>query len=284
LSEDLAWLKANYDSLKFRMGLNNPQLNSTTFSLRREYFRCLVTNITSDDAWHATLRGADIYKTNLWTVPEFRAYCRPFTSETNGPQPGLVITFPTQIIANKNFFGWPLGGGDNAYDPTVFSTKIVQAGIWFFGYDGSQLAATPRVYLFPVGQDVLTVPTSRDLEVRIWHVLDQAIPVPFASISGSLNDPSWKPLKDTLTGPLRESKRFSSFLAGFFDHEELDSDESAGIPLDYRLVGRSAWNTRWMLVIPGATLNADAEQGLQTFIDNLQDIKLVLNTYGSSGN
>src|SRR6266496_3740006 len=215
LAEDLAWLKANYDSLKFRMGLNNPQIESTTFSLRSEAFRTLDGPI-SDEKWRQTLRDYPIYRTNLWDVPEFRTYCRPFSSATNGAQAGLVIPFSSQITANKNFFGWPLGGGDNAYDPSVFATKIVQAGVWFPNYPVAALSATPRVYLIPVGHDIMTVPTSQDLEVRIWHVLDQAIPVPFVSISSHLGDSAWKPLTDSLSGPLRETKRFSSFRAAGF--------------------------------------------------------------------
>jgi len=285
LAEDLAWLKGNYDALKFRMGLNNPQLESTTFSLRSEAFRTLDGPI-SDDKWRQMLSNYPVYRTNLWTVPEFRAYCRPFAPETNGAQPGLVIEFSSQIRPNKNFFGWPLGGGDNAYDPSVFATKIVQAGVWFLACSNclDSFPLTPHVYLIPVGQDIMTVPTSQNLDVRIWHVLDQAIPVPFVSISSHLDDPAWKPLTDSLSGPLRQTKRFSSFLGTSFDHEDLSSDESAGIPLDYRLVGRSAWNTRWLLIIPGATMNADPTVGLQNFISNVTDIKLILNTYGSSGN
>ncbi len=53
---------------------------------------------------------------------------------------------------------------------------------------------------------------------------------------------------------------------------------------DTRLVGRSVWNTRWLLIIPGGTLNADAAAGLDTFVRNISDIKLFFQTYGFSGN
>ena len=81
-------MKSNYDTLKFRMALNNPQLESTTFSLRSEAFRTLDGPL-SDDKWRQMLSNYPVYRTNLWDVPEFRAYCRPFAPETNGPQPGL---------------------------------------------------------------------------------------------------------------------------------------------------------------------------------------------------
>ena len=52
---------------------------------------------------------------------------------------------------------------------------------------------------------------------------------------------------------------------------------------DTRLVGRSIWNTRWVLIIPGATLHADPEVGLDRFVDQVTDIKLIFDTYGQSG-
>jgi hypothetical protein len=64
----------------------------------------------------------------------------------------------------------------------------------------------------------------------------------------------------------------------------LSTDESNGLVYSARLVGRSAWNTKWLLIIPGATLNADPNQGLIDFINSVTDIRLVFNTYGYSGN
>ena len=51
-----------------------------------------------------------------------------------------------------------------------------------------------------------------------------------------------------------------------------------------RLVGRSVWNTRWLLIIPGGTFHYDADHGLDTFIENVKDIKLFFQTYAISGN
>jgi hypothetical protein len=77
LSEDLAWLKANYESLKFRMGLNNYQQELTEFSMRYENFRTtLGTNVASDTKWREMLSNFPVYRTNLWAVPEFRLFCR----------------------------------------------------------------------------------------------------------------------------------------------------------------------------------------------------------------
>ncbi len=283
LAEDLAQLKANYDTLKTRLGINNPQIESTTFSLRRESMRILgATN--SDAAFRQALRDATVYKADLWQVPEFSRYCRPFSSRTNGPQPGLVISFTTQIRPNKNFFGWPLGGGDNAYDPSVYATRISSVGVWFAGYDTVNLPQTPRVYLVPAGQDVMTVPNDPDLKVRLWDVVDQNIPIPYPSISANLSDPTFKPLTDSLNGAFGDTRSFSSFRAFGFNHSTLSSFEQSTVTFNARLIGRSAWNTKWMLIIPGATLNADPTQGLTKFINSLTDINVVINTYGYSGN
>ena len=65
-----------------------------------------------------------------------------------------------------------------------------------------------------------------------------------------------------------------------------------------RLIGRSVWNTRWLLVIPGGTLLQDADDGLERFIhgrelspgsgsfdnEGVKDIKLLFQTYSYSGN
>jgi hypothetical protein len=39
-----------------------------------------------------------------------------------------------------------------------------------------------------------------------------------------------------------------------------------------------------VLIIPGRTLNNDPDEGLERFIDQVSDIKLVFQTYGHSGN
>ncbi len=285
LAEELATLKANFDVLKGQLGLNNPQTETGRFSLRGELFRIAPTSETpsaSDLAWRDSLEEAKV--DNLWDLPEFRRYCRPFAAyDPDTPEPGLVIEFSSEITSRKNFFGRALAGGDNAYDPTNFSTKVFSVGAWFEGYLSddfdNDLSETPRIYLVPVGSDVMMYPSDTELGVRIWDVLDQKVPVPFAVLNTDLDDNTWRPL-DTLGGSEGEIRKFSSFRAyhdsGFFDQGEMT--------FDTRLVGRSVWNTRWLLIIPGSTLNADAEAGLDTFIENISDIKLFFQTYGFSGN
>jgi hypothetical protein len=275
LADPLARLNQNFGVLKGQLGFNNPQTETGRFSLRSELFRI---GDASREAWRSELKKAIV--PNLWDIPEFRRYCRPFAPESAGPQPGLVIRFPTTVTFGLNYFGWPLGGGDSAYDPTLFATKVRSAGVWFSDYNGSGLSVTPRVYLVPAGADVMRSPSGNDLETREWRVVDQKIPVPFPIGFSSLNNPAWMPMNDSLSDTFADIRRFSSFRAyhdsGFFDPSQTISDS--------RLIGRSVWNTDWMLIIPGGTFLFDPNQGLDTFINSVSDIKLFFQTYAYSGN
>lgn len=284
LSEILVRMKANFDVLKGQLGLNAPQSETGRFSFRQELLR-IKPDETSDLDWRDAL---ETYKVdNLWDLPEFRRYCRPFAAyDPNTPEPGLVIDFSSFIMSRKNFFGKNLAGGDNAYDPTNFATKIFSVGTWFEGYlsgsfdpQDAELSETPRIYLIPVGADVLAYPSDSDLGVRLWNVLDQKIPVPYPILESNLDDGAWRPL-DTLGGTEAEVRKFSSFRA-YHDSGYIEEGE---MTFDTRLVGRSVWNTRWLLIIPGSTLNANPDAGLDTFIENVSDIKLFFQTYGYSGN
>jgi len=216
---------------------------------------------------------------NLWDVPEFKRYCRPFAPQTAGAQPGIVIRFPTTVTFGLNYFGWPLGGGDNAYDPTVFATKVRSAGVWFQNYLGSGLSLTPRVYLIPAGAEVLRSPSGTGLDVRMWRVVDQKIPVPFPIGASSFTDPSWIPIDNSLSDAFGGIRQFSSFRA----YHDSGNFSDAEVISDSRLIGRSVWNTDWMLIIPGGTFLYDPNQGLDTFVGSCGDIKIFFQTYGYSG-
>lgn len=287
LSEQLAILKANFDTLKGQLGLNNPQTETGRFSLRQELFRISPTDTAataSDTAWRDVLENAKV--DNLWDIPEFRRYCRPFAGyDESIAEPGIVIEFESFITSRKNFFGNTLAGGDSTYDPTNFATKIFSVGTWFEGYLSSgfdtgnaQLSDTPRIYLIPIGSDVMAYPSDASPRGRMWNVLDQKVPIPYPVLESNLDDAAWRPL-DTLGGTDAEIRKFSSFRA----YHDSGFNQSQ-MTFDTRLVGRSVWNTRWMLIIPGSTLNGDPEAGLETFINNISDIKLFFQTYGYSGN
>jgi len=304
LAEALAKLKLNYDSIKGQLGINNPQFETGKMSLRTELFRILPagqTNIqpvgnsqfpgggTSSDAlWRMTLENARV--DNLWSIPEYRYYARPFASDIDADgnaavEPGLVFRFGTSIFAGKNAFGNPLSGGDHAYDPSLFSTKINGVGVWFSDYLSddvlNDLPQAPRVYLIPVGTDIMAVPNSlAPNRWREWNVIDQVIPVPLPALSASLDQANYIPLLDSLNDRIGTPRRFASFRAHHDGGSTINMDE---LVFNSRLIGRSFWNTEWMLIIPGLTLNADPEEGLDRFIDQVTDIKLLFQTYSHSG-
>ena len=277
LGDIMARLKINYDVMKTRMGFNNPQTETGRFSLRKELFR-VKKDSENDNIWRDELKKH--YVENLWAVPEFRKFCRPFTQESSGSQPGLAIPFETNIIFGFNYFGWPLAGSDHAYDPTNFATKIRSVGLWFENYDNSQLSETPRAYLIPAGMDIMLVPNSTDMDHREWTIVDQKIPIPIPVGNSDFYNPNYIPSLDGVNGSLTQIRRYSSFRAyhdsGYFDENQ--------VVYDSRLIGRSVWNTRWMLIIEGGTFHYDPKYGINTFIDTVSDIKLFFQTYAISGN
>jgi hypothetical protein len=111
-------------------------------------------------------------------------------------------------------------------------------------------------------------------------VVDQTLPIPFPIGFTALDNPAWIPMNDSLSGSFGAIRRFSSFRAyhdaGLFDPDQTTSNS--------RLIGRSVWNTDWMLIIPGGTFLFDSEEGLDTFIDSVSDIKIFFQTYAYSGN
>jgi hypothetical protein len=286
LADPLARLGQNFAVLKGQLGFNNPQTETGKFSLRYGLFRqqpgftnALPINGTFTNDWQTELKNHIV--PDLWQIPEFRRYCRAFAPESAGPQPGLVIRFGTTITYGLNFFGWPLSGGDSAYDPTLFSTKVRSVGTWLAGYDSSGLSTTPRIYLIPVGADVLRSPSGNSLATREWRVVDQQLPVPFPLGASTVANAAYIPLNDSLSGTLEDIRRFSSFKA-FVDQGNIV--DPSQVTADSRLIGRSVWNTEWMLIIPGGTLLFDPNQGLQSFINSVSDIKIFFQTYSYSGN
>ena len=102
LSDPLARLVQNFQVLKGRLGLNSPQIETGRFSLRHELYRM---RDASGEAWSDQLQKMRV--ADLWKVPEFRKYCRPFAPESAGAQPGLVIPFSTDVTFGQNYFGLP---------------------------------------------------------------------------------------------------------------------------------------------------------------------------------
>ncbi|MCL4177931.1 MAG: hypothetical protein KJ072_09320 [Verrucomicrobia bacterium] len=291
LADPLARMTANWNLvLKSQLGFNNPQTETGRFSLRNELFRVL-TGPSGSARWRETLSRNVV--PNILALPEFQRHCIPF-SPRQATEPAIVIPFSTTINFGLNFFGWPAGGGDNDYDSTKFATKVRSVGVWFANYNnlGGGMINTPRVYLVPVGLDIMRAPTQGDPYVREWRILDQALPVPFPLSAGALADPTWIPINDSLSEDFAAIRRFGQFRA-YHDSGNFNPAETIA---DSRLIGRSVWNTRWLLIIPAGTLHTDRNEGIQRFINGalrtdgtrdgngVSDIKIFFQTYAYSGN
>jgi hypothetical protein len=272
-------MKENWASLKGRLGVNNPDNTATEFSLRYELFR-IKPDAQGDAAWKQELRK--YWVDNILDDADFRRFCQPPTSSSASVvrEPGLVIPFATSINNAENFFGRTLQGGDHAFSSSDYSTKISAVGITFVGHDRlttqtvNGLAHYPNVYLVPVGRDYMRSPADSDCNVFAWSVVDQVLPLPYVVGSTELDDEDWISTFSGMDGT-------SDSYAKIRRHSTLRAD---GSTYSTRLVGRSVWNDRWLLVIPGSALNANREQGLETFINGVSDIKLGIKAYSRSGN
>ena len=278
--------------LKGQLGFNNPQTETGRFSLRAELFR-IQAGSAGSKVWRDTLSRNVV--ADLLTVPEFKRFCILFQPR-QATEPAIVIPFSTSINFGQNFFGWPSGGGDNTYDSTHFATKIRSVGVWFANYNNLNMVNTPHVYLIPVGEDVMRSPSGNVGDIREWKILDQRLPVPFPLSAATLANPSWIPTDVSLNG------QFQNQLADIRQYGELRAYHDGGSfdPLqtisDTRLIGRSVWNTRWLLIIPAGELLSDRDEGIQRFIygalktdgtrdgNGVTDIKIFFQTYAYSGN
>ena len=271
-------MKENWAVEKGRLGVNNPDTMTKTFSLRYELFR-IRPDVSGDAAWRKELEKywVDDLKSNA----DYVRFCQPLASQTTTvvKEPGLIIPFSTSINNAENFFGMTLQGGESQFSSADYVTKIHAVGVDFAGYgalttqtaDG--LATEPNVYLVPAGTDYMRSPAG-DRAVLGWNVVDQVMPLPYKVGSTQLDDENWIAGLDGTDGG-------SASGAVIRRHSTLRAN---GGTTSTRLVGRSVWNDRWILVIPASSLNANRVQGLETFIKGVSDIKLAIKAYSRQGN
>jgi len=317
LAEILAQLKGNFAVLKGQLGINNPQGEVEQFSLRKELFRinsldpdlkeaiklkdeldglsvpdsqrtlqqlqilarlnvpenqdAISQAAASDARWTETLKARIVPDLN--TMPEFVRHCRALAS---GVQPGIVIRFGSSVEPGKNFFGLQLATGDHSYSTANYATKIQGFGISLEGYEGADLAYTPRAYMVPIGNDYMRTSTSPQPITRMWNVVEQRIPRPFTINLSKLSSPNYIPSLNGVDGAFGELRRFGDMVMYH------DAEESEMI-MDSRLISRSVWNSEWMLVIPGAALLSDQQEGLTQFAEHVSDIKISIQTYSHQG-
>ncbi len=302
LSSALAEMKADWDVLKGRLGFNNPDGYGTVVSLRTENYR-ILPGTNGDPNWRDVLLQGQM--ANILDDSDVKRYCLQLDDGSGLPVPGIVLSFGTVVGNGLNIFGQPLAPGDHSYSPSAFATKIFAVGVDFDGYigmdnptgtagpttDPNALAATPYVYLIPVGADSMRAPPLGDNSaVRTWNVDDLTIPLPFNVSASDFSSTPFYTSSDSLSEPLFSVRMHQAFrpvsTTAAFTTSIYGATGSLQ-PTEFtnrRLIGRSVWNSKWKLVIPGRTLLADPNQGLDRFVQSVGDVKLYFITYSYSGN
>ena len=131
-----------------------------------------------------------------------------------------------------------------------------------------------------------TPPLGDESVLRGWSVQDVTIPLPFNIGASEHSSKSFYNSRDSLSEPLFDVRKHQAFRP-VSTEAVFAGDNGRLFPSMFtnnRLIGRSVWNTRWKIIIPGQTLLNDADEGLNRFIDTVEDIKLHLETYSYSGN
>jgi hypothetical protein len=307
LAGALAEMDADWQVLKSRLGFNNPDGYGTTVSLRTENYRILGTS-DGDANWQQVLQQGQV--ANLLSDPDVERYCLQIDDGSGLPVPGIILNFSTVIANGLNLFGNPLAPGDHNFSPSSFATKIFSVGVDFDGYvgmdnpspsggttpadpttDPNALAATPYVYLIPVGVDSMRSPPLGDASaIRTWNVDDVTIPLPFNIGGSGYSSQPFYTSADSLTEPLfavRGNQAFRPVSSTVAFNTSIYGASGALQPSQFtnqRLIGRSIWNSKWKLIIPGRTLLSDPNQGLARFIASVNDVKLYFITYSYAGN
>ena len=310
LSSVLAEMAAEWQVLRGRLGINNPDANRTLASLRLENHR-ILPGAEGDDLWKDILENARM--DNILEDADVRRYCLQIDPGDELPVPGIVLEFSTVILDKMNLFGQQAAAGDHTFSPSSFAHKIHSVGIVLDGYkgmddpnfntsttDGSStsdpsvpfldqdaLLATPHIYFVPVGLDAMRSPPLGDQSVvRFWDVADVTVPLPFnigaSQFSSGQNFASADSLTEELFG-IRKHQAFRPVATATV----FNTDNGRLLPSVYtnsRLIGRSVWNSSWKIIIPGKNLLSDPEEGLDRFIRTVKDIKLYFETYSYAGN
>jgi hypothetical protein len=277
LAGDLAEMAANFDVLRSELGINSRDRFQRTFSLRWELFR-IPNSVSYDHVWRSALISNIVPDLNALDV--YQLSCQPLLPIREN-EPAIVIPFGTTVSHGLNLFGWD-SNGDATLPADRYAIKVhsVRVGL-AQSYASPPLNRVVHAYLVPTGTDIMRVPT--DGSIREWNVLDQGLPVPFPISESELQQPDWMPW-DALVGGSAEMvyrRRTPTLTARPVTDETVD--------LSYMLTGRSIWNSRWYLIIPGSELMGESPiQGIDLLINGengtgVRDIKLTFECYGYSG-
>jgi hypothetical protein len=224
----------------------------------------------------------------LEELPQMKDFAK---LEEGDPGPAIVLRFSTEVSSVTNFFGKT--ADEFGFDSYLSSknVKLLKCRVVFDGADmqsvnpntGSQFV---KIFLMPVGQSILTENDNQanlKTSPRPWAVFDQYIPQPTTELK--LDDPTWSPIKTVQQGEnsLNAIKRFDKVNAqtSFVTTDEPQCDV---VPCISDLAGRSAWNSEWLLVIPGGQFVLGAIDRTSSSYRALVRERLRLFIYGKGGN
>ena len=272
LAEPLGKMRDNFVVLKGQMGFNNPQAEANRFSLRHELFRL---RDESDAAWRQTL--ARYYSPNIYGDPIVAEMAKRPYGET-GPEPGLVIPFGSTITRRLNYFGNPLGPGRQRVQRDAVLDQ-----------DRERRHLVRGLRHEPAEPDAAGVPAARrrgrDPAAQYGRraaLLERDRAAPAGAVSdhaGRHAGPELDPEHQRPAGQFLKIKPYADMRA----YPYTDDLEPEELNTDTRLIGRSVWNTKWVLVIPGATLLADPDMGIDRFMQDVDDIYIYFQTYAYAG-
>ena len=216
---------------------------------------------------------------NILENTDFMRHCQPPSSVNSVVcrEPGYIFEFSTSINHAENFLGKTLQFGDGQFSSSDYATKIDAVGVDLVGLDQLEGGAgvEPNIYLVPVGIDYMRSPAGTDRAVLGWNVVDQVLPLPYPVGSTELDAQDWISTFSGLDGTSDATatiRRHSTLRAG--------ADFKST-----RLVGRSAWNDRWLLVIPASVIDAsDLDKAMRLVETGVKDVKLGIRAYSRQGN
>jgi hypothetical protein len=283
LADIMDSMKGAYD------GTYKPQLAeelvSTKFSLRVENFGILPdeSGITATARADANRRWREKLASYVVPVlsehPDYKEFCFPLTTQAAADGPAIVIDdISTTIADGVNFFGNQFNAyGSSQYNPQRASHKIKKMGVWYSNYNTAfqGLTGTPYMYFFPAGADLMRSPFDLQ-DLRSFTVYNQIIPTAQSfSVSGTnFQKPYWLPEVSAfgaVDNNLGTRVRYLTFRAFNSSATSLAADTIVPGSTELSLsanVGRSVWNDRWVLIIPGSGLGttADYNENIQRFI------------------
>ena len=237
-------------------------LGERSFSFRRNLLGIGVEDFPADDLEFRAFLETSIVE-RIEDLAEIGELAQVSVDRDYGP--GVVIPFATEINS-RNFFGrgpeLPFG---NSNFSLTRNAKIRNFAIRLDGVDAS-LGTDPEsgtvfVYLLPAGDSVLRENTNKprieDELITPWAVVDQFLPVPPLASVTEFSRRSYNPWRST-------AQSNGNFLNEIKRQRDSEAQIELGQPrdeirLNSNLAGRSAWNTQWLLVIPGSQWTSSSD-------------------------